>query len=83
MARNKPGSPVIFSNHGSPVKDFVESPQTRQLVTLQKQLEEKNIQARNLRSDLENEKAAKADLVVSVAGNGSTDVLSETHGISP
>ena len=68
MARNKPGTPVIFSNHGSPVNDFVESPQTRQLVTLQKQLEKKSIQARNLSSDLENEKAVKVDLVQEIEG---------------
>jgi len=64
VGKPSPGSPVIFSSSpgggsGSPLKDFLDSPQTRQVATYQKMVEERNVQTRMLRTELENEKTER------------------------
>jgi len=61
VGKPSPGSPVIFSSSGSgsPLKDFLDSPQTRQLATYQRMLEERNAQTRILRTELETEKTER------------------------
>jgi len=65
VGKPSPGSPVIFSSSGnnSPLKEFLDSPQTRQLATYQRMLEERNAQTRLLRTELETEKTERQFVV--------------------
>jgi len=67
VGKPSPGSPVIFSSGGStsnsPLKEFLDSPHTRQLSNYQKMLEERNAQTRLLRTELETEKTERQFMV--------------------
>ena len=63
MARPTLGSPVIFSSAGSPLKEFLDSPLTRQVAKHHKQLEEKNGELREIKAELDKERMEKQFLV--------------------
>ena len=53
------GSPVIFSSNGSPLKEFLDSPLTRQVAKHQKQIDDKNSELRELKVELDKERMEK------------------------
>ena len=59
VARPTLGSPVIFSSNGSPLKEFLDSPLTRQTAKHNKQLEEKNGELREIKAELDRERMDK------------------------
>ena len=59
VARPTLGSPVIFSSNGSPLKEFLDSPLTRQAAKHNKQLEEKNGELREIKAELDRERMEK------------------------
>ena len=63
VARPTLGSPVIFSSNGSPLKEFLDSPLTRQTAKHNKQLEEKNGELREIKTELDRERMDKQFLL--------------------
>ena len=59
VARPTLGSPVIFSSNGSPLKEFLDSPLTRQAAKHNKQLEDKNGELREIKAELDRERMEK------------------------
>ena len=59
VAKPTIGSPVIFSSNGSPLKEFLDSPLTRQVAKHQKQIEDKNGELRELKVELDKERMEK------------------------
>ena len=59
VAKPTIGSPVIFSSNGSPLKEFLDSPLTRQVAKHTRQIEEKNSELRELKVELDKERMEK------------------------
>ena len=59
VAKPTIGSPVIFSSSGSPLKEFLDSPLTRQVAKHTRQIEEKNNELRELKVELDRERMEK------------------------
>ena len=59
VAKPALGSPVIFSSNGSPLKEFLDSPLTRQVAKHTRQIEEKNSELRELKVELDKERMEK------------------------
>ena len=59
VAKPTIGSPVIFSSSGSPLKEFLDSPLTRQVAKHTRQIEEKNNELRELKVKLDRERMEK------------------------
>ena len=67
VARPTLGSPVIFSSNGSPLKEFLDSPLTRQAAKHNKQLEEKNGELREIKAELDRERMEKQFLAEEIS----------------
>ena len=63
VAKPTLGSPVIFSSNGSPLKEFLDSPLTRQVAKHHRQIEEKNGELREIKAELDRERMEKQFLV--------------------
>ena len=59
VAKSTIGSPVIFSSSGSPLKEFLDSPLTRQVAKHTRQIGEKNNELRELKVELDRERMEK------------------------